>query len=624
VTADVGGIALAMRTGLRITGVVRNQDGDPVAGVGVFPSCDVNGGSGATSGVDGRYEAVGLEAGASCNLAVQPPSNSDYPRGYAADPVVQPDFGGTQYVVGDTDLTGADITLFRGRTISGHLAGVTDPGISVSAIGEWGGDETPVEPDGDFAMHGLWPGVYSLLFGVASDTSAQSQFPYGVYDGQGQVLAPQEAPGVEVDVTGADVTDRTAVLPDRPSLSGTITDAHGPVPGALVSACNDEFGCPRSVTDGAGDYRLVNMPAGGYTLTAGAAHHVQAWYATTGSTTHEDLATPVTVGSSDVVGRNIVLPLGGSIAGRITGPQGEPVVGAYVFAIPASGGISDVGPGGVVTDADGNYSVGGLADGDYRLHVSPAENSAYLGGYWSIGGWSTDWEAATLIRVGITDTTKPSVTAPRTSFVVGTKLGTTTVPVRLKWTGADTGSGIDHYEVQQSRNGGTWTTVASPKTPRLDRSLTPSSSTTYRFRVRAVDRANNTSSWATGPTFRLGRAQQNASSVSYRGTWRTVSSASASGGSYRWASASGARASYSFTGRAVAWVAVRGVAYGKAKVYIDGKYRTTVDLHAASTSWRRIAFAASWSSAGKHTIRIVCQATPRHPRISADAFTVVR
>ena len=70
-------------------------------------------------------------------------------------------------------------------------------------------------------------------------------------------------------------------------------------------------------------------------------------------------------------------------------------------------------------------------------------------------------------------------------------------------------------------------------------------------------------------------------------------------------------------------MATKGTGCGKAKVYLDGTYVTTVNLRASSTQWRRLVFSKTWSRSAKHTLRIVNQATSGHPRTSLDAVVVL-
>jgi hypothetical protein len=84
-----------------------------------------------------------------------------------------------------------------------------------------------------------------------------------------------------------------------------------------------------------------------------------------------------------------------------------------------------------------------------------------------------------------------------------------------------------------------------------------------------------------------------------------------------------ASASYRVSARAIAWVAGRGPGHGKAKVYIDGVLRATIDL-GARTDVRHVVFAYRWSSLAIHTIRIVNAATAGRPMIDVDGIIVLR
>ena len=97
-------------------------------------------------------------------------------------------------------------------------------------------------------------------------------------------------------------------------------------------------------------------------------------------------------------------------------------------------------------------------------------------------------------------------------------------------------------------------------------------------------------------------AQESAPAVVYD-TWKNAKSANADGGSYRLASLASARASVTFTGTRIDWITVKGKAYGKAGVTIDGVAKGTVDLYAAATAWKSLV-SYSGLSAGTHTMVI--------------------
>ena len=74
----------------------------------------------------------------------------------------------------------------------------------------------------------------------------------------------------------------------------------------------------------------------------------------------------------------------------------------------------------------------------------------------SDGNGGTD--TATVTVTVPEDTFKPVATAPNQTFSAQT-IGTSTVKVRLTWTGTDQGSGINRFELWQSTNGGAYTRI---------------------------------------------------------------------------------------------------------------------------------------------------------------------
>ncbi len=61
---------------------------------------------------------------------------------------------------------------------------------------------------------------------------------------------------------------------------------------------------------------------------------------------------------------------------------------------------------------------------------------------------------------------------------------------------------------------------------------------------------------------------------------------------------------------------------GKAKVYVDGIYRTTIDLHAATAAGPRIVWALNTHSHRLHTVTIKVSGTAGHPSVVVDGFIV--
>jgi hypothetical protein len=246
----------------------------------------------------------------------------------------------------------------------------------------------------------------------------------------------------------------------------------------------------------------------------------------------------------------------------------------------------------------------------------------------TIGGSIPRWGyrvAGNVLTASVTATPHPpTISTPTVRPRTGTSLSGTGVPLRLEWTASAAGGpGIDHYEVERSVNGEAWTVIGPHVTGRsLD--VVAASSGLVRWRVRAVDHENLASPWGATGDVRPRLVQQGAASVHYGGTWRRTTSPGLSGGSARHARRSGASASYTFTGHAIALVTTRSPTRGRVKVYVNGHHVTTIDLRAPTRAFRAVAWQRTWSSATRRTIRLVVVGTQHRPRVDLDALVVLR
>ena len=133
----------------------------------------------------------------------------------------------------------------------------------------------------------------------------------------------------------------------------------------------------------------------------------------------------------------------------------------------------------------------------------------------------------------------------------------------------------------------------------------------YAFSVSCGGTASTT-------TFRLNGVQEG--SALYAGTWKSNSFAGAWGGTAKFSTAKNASASYTCTCQAIAWVTDEDANHGSGKVYVDGTLRATVNTHTTTSTNRVVASKYGWTADGKHTIKIVNQATSGHPRVTVDGF----
>jgi len=232
-------------------------------------------------------------------------------------------------------------------------------------------------------------------------------------------------------------------------------------------------------------------------------------------------------------------------------------------------------------------------------------------------------EASNVITIYL-DVGKPTTTAPRTSLRTDTTLNGSGMRVAITWTGSDDGpSGIDSYDVARSIDGNPFHIIASGLTaPSLWWGVTPGH--TYRFEVRARDRAGNVGGWKAGSTFRPVLVQQTSTLVSFLGPSSPGSHVSFSAGSERHLLDAGAAAVFQTRARSLSFVTTLGPNRGEVAIYVDGVFQTTIDLGAATTTYRAVVFRKTWATVGTHRIRVVAVGTPGRERVDVDAFGVIR
>ncbi|MGB8643631.1 MAG: hypothetical protein WCF84_00195, partial [Anaerolineae bacterium] len=116
--------------------------------------------------------------------------------------------------------------------------------------------------------------------------------------------------------------------------------------------------------------------------------------------------------------------------------------------------------------------------------------------------------------------------------------------------------------------------------------------------------------------------QENSPLVQYN-TWSGKSSASASGGSYRYNRTLKSYAQLIFMGTSITWLTNKGPSYGKVVVTIDGVNKGTFDLYRATAQWQ-VAIPFTNLGTGTHVIKILPQGTKNAAATSAnvvvDAF----
>jgi hypothetical protein len=147
----------------------------------------------------------------------------------------------------------------------------------------------------------------------------------------------------------AGATPTTARAADTGTISGTITDSHGPVANALVTAYSSINDGTSVATDAEGNFTFT-LSYGAYRILASdSAHHLMRWI---GGTDY-DTATAYTVSAAPVTAVTTSLVRLATINGTVRLPNGNPAAGAQVIAWTNAG---DSGASGT-TDASGHISL---------------------------------------------------------------------------------------------------------------------------------------------------------------------------------------------------------------------------------------------------------------------------
>jgi bacillopeptidase F len=147
---------------------------------------------------------------------------------------------------------------------------------------------------------------------------------------------------------------------------------------------------------------------------------------------------------------------------------------------------------------------------------------------------------------------------------------------------------------------------------------------TITIKVTGTKNAASSNTWVAVDGFKVGTTtvQDDSWKVAYN-AWNGVSSASASGGTYRNSSLAASSFRYTFSGTSVDWITATGPGWGRAKVFIDGVDKGTVDLYAPTQTWKTVKTYAGLSS-GTHTIQVkplgTKSASSTSTKVVVDAF----
>jgi hypothetical protein len=313
-----------------------------------------------TSAVDGTYTLAGLPS--DDYLVAFSDSGGQYISEYFDD-VTDSSAASLVSVTDPNATSGIDAGLAPGGSISGTVTaedgGAPLAGVEVCAGGDNGGygcDYT--EADGTYTIATL-PGENYIV----SFTGSNAGFINEYFD---DVLDYDSA-------TPVSVTPRTttpgvdAALGSGASVSGTVTEDGSGDPLENVYVCvfdqANVYECDYSGIDGT--YDVGGLPSGNFTVGfsdfTGA--HINEFF---DDVTDFELATPVTTTvPNETANIDASLGLAGSISGTvIEDGTGDPLQDIYVCSEGVDNGAFNC----TTTAADGTYTIGGLATGNYTVN----------------------------------------------------------------------------------------------------------------------------------------------------------------------------------------------------------------------------------------------------------------
>ena len=331
----------------------------------------------------------------------------------------------TPVAVVTSDVTGINITMPTAVQIAGKVSNGGGTGllaVMVSAcVSHSDCYMAPTDGSGNYSLP-VAPNVsYWIDFRDVAGVYAVGYYDSGV-SGHFTVV---EASATPVAVGSGNVTGINVTLPQLLNITGTTTNsAAAGIPNVMVTACSTTTSlCYVGGGPGDGTYE-VPVPGGySYTLNFFDTNGIYTTgYYDSGAPGHFSLgsnfATPVAVGSGDVNGINVTMPVLVHVSGTVRNPgvTGIANVSVYACVTTSSDCYRDITPIG------GAYSIALPGDQNYTVSFTD-DSGTYAGGYYDSGAtghFTADLNSASIIDVGTVDIPGINVTLPTAAHVTGT------------------------------------------------------------------------------------------------------------------------------------------------------------------------------------------------------------
>jgi hypothetical protein len=369
-------------------GTVRNGDGQPLQGIHV----DLNSSQWVATGADGTYTILSR---AGSNLIRFTDPAATYATGFYSDSGFQYSASlATSVPMGSTDVSGLDVSLPKTVHIYGTVTNLNGTGVESNIWIYVGNAQVGgTLADGSYSVV-VAPGALTVGF---YDNSGE--FKTSWYSVNGAVLDEGEATPVVVGTTDVEVD--IALPTVLPQLMGRVTNSLGQgiggvavvIGGYSVGSTGPDGRYQASIQSGQYNGQLTQGSYYAY-FTDPAFNYAAGYYSSSGFTPDLSSATQVTVGTTDVLHVDIVLPAHPRVSGRVTTPDGMPLVGTIVWAWtdPYSSRLV------ATTAADGTYSYPEWPGTTETVQFVPPTDT-YATGWYSTSGVVFDETQATKLTV---------------------------------------------------------------------------------------------------------------------------------------------------------------------------------------------------------------------------------
>jgi len=356
------GIKLVVRQAGAITGRVTDEAGNALPQVMVYAEAvDRNGpGAGAMTDSTGAYNLAGLSSG-SYKISFRVVGGTrltryyrDAANGDAAHPVE---------VTAPQVTFGIDQILPAGILLTGKVRNSDDEPIPRAMVTVYPAASdrklepafAVTEPDGSFSVP-LAEGEYLVQFRAAEGYLTQ-------WSGN----RPTRSEATPVTISNKEGAKKLDVVLSRGgSISGTVKNRAGAgIPGVSVSATDAATGDhgESAMTDAAGKYQIQALVSGSFRLAADGSNagYIEA-----------KLPQPVTVTVPAAIENvDMVLVQGGAVSGKVTDPEGNPMLGVDVSAYDP---VTWDEIGSAYTGSDGQYKISGLPENSYHIRFNKSDS----------------------------------------------------------------------------------------------------------------------------------------------------------------------------------------------------------------------------------------------------------